>query len=132
MQPGDTLPRKVRLVTALLLGGMFAAGAFTSAGIYHLALPPRPLPPFPQFVEELRLSPDQASRAREIGERHRAQLEAIFREIQPRVSGVQEQMEGELRTVLDDQQRRRLDEFQARRRQLGVHPPGMEPRPQEP
>lgn len=130
MKPGETSPRRVRLVTVLLLVGVFAAGALTGAGIYDWAMPRRSLPPFRRFVDELRLSPDQATRAREIGERHRVELEAVFRETQPRISAIQEEMEGELRTILNEEQRGRLDRFQERRRQLDVNPPGMEPRPE--
>src|SRR4051812_3248798 len=116
----DSGSRKLRLVTALLLAGVFAAGALTGAGVDRWASLVRPLPlkPYPQFVHDLHPSPEQDLKAREIGERYRPKLEAILQEIEPRVMAVQDEMEAELSQILDEEQRRRLADFQAQRRQL--------------
>jgi phage host-nuclease inhibitor protein Gam len=127
MQHGDSPSRKLGLVTALLLAGVFAAGALTGAGVHRWASPSRrlPLEPFPQFIQDLHPSPAQESKAREIGERYRPKLEAILQEIEPRVSAVQDEMEAELSTILDEEQRRQLADFRAQRRQVHLRPPGM-------
>jgi hypothetical protein len=117
------------MLTALLLLGVFSAGTLTGAGVYRWAAPSRLPPPqrgtFPELIRDLHLVPDQELKVREIGERYRPQLEAMFQELEPRIRAIQDEMEAELRTTLDEEQRRRLDAFQAQRRRSPLRPPGL-------
>jgi hypothetical protein len=135
MIPAES-PRRVHLLTALLLVGTFAAGVVTGAGVLRwfspaahapaadasAALPP-PLPAA-RLPRELRLTPEQDARAREIGERYRPELEALAREIRPKVRAVQDRMEEEFLALLTPDQRRQLADIEARRRNP--------PKPREP
>jgi Spy/CpxP family protein refolding chaperone len=132
----DTSPRNVRLLTALLLVGTFAAGAVTGAGILRFMGPPGPPPPGlggppPMFgplpLEQLGLSQDQQNEVHEILERHRPELETILRESFPKVRAVNDQVEREVRAVLTAEQRARLDEL--KRRGPPPPPPGAPPPP---
>jgi hypothetical protein len=141
MTPAES-PRRVHLLTALLLVGTFAAGVVTGAGVLRwLALPiqssstapaatlPPPLPAA-RLPRELRLTAEQDARAREIGERYRPELEALARELRPRVRAVQDRMEAEFTALLTPEQRDQLKQIEDRRRK----PPGQDgpPRPEEP
>ena len=131
MAAGDSSPRTVRLITAILLVGTFAAGTLTGAGVVRWASPPphpRPMgpPPFegPIPMQELGLSPDQARKAEEIADRYRPELESILRDTFPRVRAVNEKIEAEIRQILTPEQQQRLDRIKASR-----PPPGPPPGP---
>ncbi len=134
MTPGDA-PRRVHVLTALLLVGTFAAGVVTGAGVLRWAAPaaPRPegaaavAPPLPaaRLPRELRLTPEQEARAREIGERYRPELEALARELKPRIRAVQDRMEGEFLALLTEEQKAQLARIEERRK----HPPRDGERP---
>jgi hypothetical protein len=138
MTPAES-PRRVHLLTALLLVGTFAAGVVTGAGVLRWLAPspdsPRPdgpakvAPPLPaaRLPRELRLTAEQEASAREIGERYRPELEALAREMRPRVRAVQDRMEAEFTALLTPEQRRQLAEIEARRR--NPPRPGEGPRP---
>jgi hypothetical protein len=132
MTPADS-PRRIHLLTALLLVGTFAAGVVTGAGVVRSVVPPAPpaaapapvpAPPLPAYrlPREVRLTPEQDARAREIGERFRPELEALAREMRPKVRSVQDRMEAELLALLTPEQRRQLADIAERRR----HPPRPE------
>jgi hypothetical protein len=130
----DPNPRRLHLWTALVLVAVFAAGTATGAG---LAWALRPAPPgpgrsrpppdgMPPFLSELGLSPDQAARARAIAERHRPELEEAIQETFPRVRAIQDQVDREIRALLDPEQVARFDELRSRRpplRGMGGPPP---------
>jgi hypothetical protein len=131
VDPGSS-PRKIRLLTALLLVATFAAGTVTGAGICRFLGPPPPPPP-PGFVgplAELGLTAGQQIQARGIQERHRHELDAIIRETFPRVRAIIDQMRREVREILTPAQRARLDEIEAR--QPPPPPPGAPPGPPGP
>lgn len=130
MTPADP-SRRLRLQTSLLLLAVFAAGVVTGAGVLRW-LAPRPevpraasptalAPPLPaaRLPRELRLTPEQEERAREIGERYRPELEALAKEMKPRVRAVQDRMEGEFLALLTPEQRQQLAAIEERRK----HPP---------
>jgi hypothetical protein len=124
MSSPETPGRRVRVVTVLLLVGVFAAGGLAGAGVDRWLAgtcaadaPPPPAPPLgPMELVELGLSPEQQQQARAIGERHRPELEALRRELMPRALEIHERMQRELREVLTPAQRQRLDELLGRRR----------------
>src|SRR5512142_812328 len=102
MTSAERSPRQIRLLTALLLFAMFLLGAATGAGFTRWLRPGRPphLPhaPFlPGRAEALHLTAEQQAKSKEITERYRPQLEAIWRESFPKVQAINEQMEKELR-----------------------------------
>ncbi len=126
MTPAET-PRRVRLTTALLLIGTFAAGVVAGAGVLRWSArsaagaPTAVAPPLPaaRLPRELHLTPEQEAKAREIGDRYRPELEALAREIRPKVRAVQDRMEGEFLAVLTPGQRQQLTAIEERRK----HPP---------
>jgi hypothetical protein len=118
-------PHRIHLLTALLLVGTFAAGVVTGAGVVRWFAPAAPTavapPPLPaaRLPREIRLTPEQDEKARAIGERYRPELEALAREMRPKVRAVQDRMEGEFLALLTPEQRKQLAEIEERRR----HPP---------
>jgi hypothetical protein len=118
-------PRQIRLLTALLLFAMFLLGTVTGAGFSRWQRPGRPPHPHAPFLPgppgALRLTEAQQARSKEITERYRPQLEAIWRESFPKIQAVNDQMEKELRELLTPEQRRALDEMKAHRPPM---PPG--------
>ena len=139
MTPAEISPRKVRLLSALLLLGTFAAGMIAGAGILRFLRPPPPGGPagFGQF-RELGLDPAQETKARSIFEQHRSELEEVIRGTFPRVKEINAEIEKELRLILTPDQRKRLDLLNANRPagsppgpiplMDGSHPPGPAPR----
>ncbi|MBI2894025.1 MAG: periplasmic heavy metal sensor [Deltaproteobacteria bacterium] len=137
MAPAEASPRKIRLLTALVLFGTFVVGVIGGAGLCRWLGPPAPPHPPPHFqpghlgpFAELGLSGEQERRAREIMERHRPELEAILHETFPKVRAINERMARELREVLTPEQRSKLDEIEARR--PPPPPPGFPPPPPPP
>jgi len=124
MTPAES-PRRVHLLTALLLVGTFAAGVVTGAGVLRWFGPRVPEsvapPPLPatRLPREIRLTPEQDEKARAIGDRYRPELEAVAREVRPKVRAVQDRMEAEFMELLTPEQKRQLAEIEERRR----HPP---------
>jgi hypothetical protein len=135
MTTPERSPRQIRLLTALLLFAMFLFGVATGAGLSRWHQPPRPhrLAPFlPGPPGALHLTPEQQTKSKEITERYRPLLEAIWRESFPKVQTINEQMEKELREILSPEQRRTLDEMKAHRPHMpppGAAPPGFGPPP---
>jgi hypothetical protein len=122
MPSNERSPRTVRLLTVAVIAGTFAAGFATGAGLYRWATVDylRPLPPPPPLLapwvmEQLDLSAPQKQKAHQILGRHRPKLEAIFRDTFPKVRAEKEQAEREIRAILSPEQRKKLDELQARR-----------------
>jgi Spy/CpxP family protein refolding chaperone len=138
MTPPRT-PRQIRVLTALLLFGTFLLGAVAGAGLLQWnRMPPphrgRPVPFLPGPPGALNLTPAQETKAREITERYRPELEAVLRENFPKVKAINDKMERELREILTPEQRKVLDEMKAHRPPLppggmpgGMMPPGGPP-----
>jgi uncharacterized membrane protein len=127
MTTSERSPRQIRLVTALVLFGTFLLGAAAGVGLTRSSAPPRPPRPPAPFLPgppgALHMSPEQEAKARDITERYRPKLEAVWRESFPKLQALNEQMEKELREILSPEQRQQLDEMKAHR----PPPPGGPP-----
>lgn len=115
----------LRLMSSLVLVGIFAAGALFGAGLMRFSRPdvPRPPPhggPIQAIEHELALDAAQQSALRAIADAHRGELDAIGREAQGRVRRVLLAIEDELRPKLRPDQIEKL----ARWRQTRRPPPG--------
>ncbi|MCC6215914.1 MAG: periplasmic heavy metal sensor [Polyangiaceae bacterium] len=138
----DDRGARLQLVTAAVILGTFLLGLASGVGLTRLLGPPHPPPPPygpppADPLDALDLSPEQRARADAIRERHRPAIEAVLREGFPRMRALHEQMRAELREILTPEQRRRLDELDARRPPPrpggpGLPPPGLGPFPGPP
>lgn len=121
MLRGDSSPLRVRVLTALIVAGVFSSGAIVGAGIYRwgsgAAAPAEAhghgvglwMP-----VEELELSPEQYAKVSAIVERGRLELDAVVRESFPRVRAIDEQMQKEVKAVLTPEQQKKLEDLKRR------------------
>ena len=125
MGQNSTSPRTIRLLTAILLVGMFAAGVVTGGGLsWWLTAPPQ-FPHPPRFLgpfSELGLSKQQELKVQRIIEKHRPELEAILHETSPKVRVVFDAIDKEVRALLSPEQQKKLDQIKAR---LPFPPPGL-------
>jgi hypothetical protein len=136
MSTNEKSPQMIRLLTALLLVGVFAAGTVTGAGLFRwVAFPP----PFPHLkhgppgmvgtlgpYSDLGLSDEQARKVRGILDAHRPELEAIMQETFPKLQVVLDGTDKEVGALLSPEQQAKLDQRKARwthHRKAG--PPGM-------
>jgi hypothetical protein len=112
----------VRIRAASVLVAVFVAGGVAAAALLHfLASPPIPATSrLPPPLAELGLTPDQEQEALHIIDKHGPELEAILKEVAPRVRAVQDQVEAELRQILSEEQRKELD-----RRKRDAPPPPL-------
>jgi hypothetical protein len=133
-------PRRAQLVGALLLAGMFAAGAVFGVGVARWSAPSaagerghQPGPPggpVDAMIHELDLDADQIATLRSIEAKHRPELDAIVRDTVPRVRDVLFAMEHELEPSLRPDQLAKLAAWRARRPPPpvpGLPPPGGPP-----
>jgi hypothetical protein len=115
----------LRSMSAFVLVGMFAAGAVFGAALLrfvgpHAVTAPRPPvgpPPGPieAMTHELDLDAAQRDQLRSIADSHRAELEAIMRETQPRLHAVLEAIENEMTPHLRPDQVQELEAWRKRR-----------------
>lgn len=126
MSDNDKRPLGLRLSAVALLLGIFAAGAFTGAGIYHWAVrghgpmgPPGVFGPRGMH-RELGLTDAQAKQVDAIMEKYHPELEAVMRESFPRLRSVGDKIDAEIRPLLNDEQRRRFDEMKLHRPAPGM------------
>jgi Spy/CpxP family protein refolding chaperone len=129
MATSDPSLTRIRVLTALIIVGVFASGAVVGAGIYRwgssgsseaegsgrhgvaLWIP----------AGELDLTPEQHAKVSQIVERHRLELEATVRESFPRVRAINEQMQKAVKEVLTPEQQKKFEELK-RRGPLGPTP----------
>jgi Spy/CpxP family protein refolding chaperone len=124
-------PRKIRLLTAVLLVATFAAGTVTGAGLgrwisssYGGAPPSLPAMGPPLLpLNELGLTEEQKQKVLDIFEQHRAELEAVLRDTYPKVHTINEKIAEEVRAVLTPEQRTKLAEIEAHRPPAFGRPP---------
>jgi len=132
MSPNDPSPRTIRLVSALLLLATFAAGSVMGGALVHWGGKHEPLSrpmPGPMPWENLDLSEAQRKQSYEILERHRPKLDSIFNDTAPKVRAITDQIDGEIRAILNADQRNRFDRILAERRSW---PPSNAMRPPTP
>ena len=129
--------RRVRVLGAVLLIGVFAAGAVFGAGLIAwrrpATEPPRHGPPHGppphHLARELGLDDAQLAELRRLEAENRAEIDAITRETMPRIQAVRDRIEEGLRPHLDAEQQARLDALRARRPPPGHEPPPFGPPP---
>ena len=136
----------LRLMSGFVLVGVFAAGALFGAGLMrwmaphdpiaeHEAMRPPPPGPIEAMTHELGLDAAQRDQLRAIADAHRADLEAIMHETQPRIRAVLDAIEQEMTPHLRPDQVEKLEEWRKRRPPpppmpgMGPPPPGMGPPP---
>ena len=123
----------LRLMSGLVLVGIFAAGALFGAGIMRFATPTPPAPPglprpgggpIEAIKRELSLDAQQVAALDAIAAAHRGELDAIGRETQGRVRHVLFSIEDELVPKLRPDQVDKLEQWRRTRR---PPPPPMGP-----
>src|SRR5262245_37820435 len=123
----------LRLMSGLVLVGVFAAGALFGAGLMRWtrepqrALPPPHGGPSVAMTRELALDREQVEKLQTIADAHRGELETIARATQGKVRDVLFAIEDELRPHLRTDQVKRLEQWRARRPPPPMGPPGMGP-----
>jgi hypothetical protein len=109
----------LRLMSSLVLVGVFAAGALVGAGVMRFtgeSPASRPPPgPIEAMHHELALDREQAEALHAIIEHHQADLDAIVRDAQPKIRTVLYAIEDELRPRLRPEQVQKLEAWRARR-----------------
>jgi len=125
----------LRLMSGLVLVGIFAAGVLFGAALMRFASPTAPaLPPLPPpgpieaIKRELALDPDQVAALEMIAGAHHGELEAIGRETQGKAGRVLNAIEDELVPRLRPDQVERLVQWRKTRRP----PPGHRGPPRPP
>jgi len=122
--------RRLRLLTAGVLAATFGLGAITGGGICSWVAADRldsardDLPPGPWPLRQLDLSDEQRTRAHEIFERHRPELDAVLRKSFPLVRSIHETVDSEIRQLLTPEQRVQFDHLKEQR---PFPPPGFPP-----
>jgi hypothetical protein len=112
----------LRLMSGFVLVGVFAAGALFGAGLLRW-MAPRETPhegrppggPIEAMNHELDLDAHQRDQLRAIADAHRADLEAIMRETQPRIRMVLDSIEQEMTPNLRPDQVQKLEAWRKRR-----------------
>ena len=126
----------LRLMSGFVLVGVFAAGALFGAALIrfmgphpaaHERRPPGPpgMPPGPPggppggpieaMTHELDLDAHQVDQLRAIADSHRAELETIMRDAQPRLRAVLDSIENEMTPHLRPDQVEKLQQWRKRR-----------------
>jgi hypothetical protein len=137
MATNETSPSRIRILAALLLFGVFFAGAVTGAGLYYWLVPVRSFdrpPGLPGPFSELDLSKEQERQVHKIFDKHHPELDAILRETFPKARKVFDKIDADIRVILTTEQRKKLDAFKRKHGPfppvgIGPHgrPPGLPP-----
>jgi Spy/CpxP family protein refolding chaperone len=122
MVRGDPSMLRIRVLTALIIAGVFTSGAVVGAGIYRWGSAGGPSAKVPHghgaalwsLPDELALTPEQQTKVARILDRHRLALETIVRESFPRVRAIDEQMQKEVKGVLTPEQQKKFEELKKR------------------
>jgi Spy/CpxP family protein refolding chaperone len=108
----------LRLLSGLVLVGVFAAGALFGAGLMRWRAPGPPPPhggPIEAMIHELSLDDAQIAALHAIERAHRGELDQIARDTQPRVRAVLFAIEDELRPRLREAQIQALERWRLHR-----------------
>lgn len=99
---------------ALAVAALFLAGLLAGVAITHW-LSPAPAPTgLSEALGELDLTPEQAARIDRILTTSQSRTDRVLEEVLPRVQAVVDSVDGEIRQVLTDTQRIRLEEIRRR------------------
>lgn len=113
--------QRLKLQSALIMVVIFAAGIAAGFGLSSLLGvapsrgPHRDMGLAPRSLDPLGLTLEQKRKAKEIGERHRDEIESLRREVEPRIRGIHAKMRKELEAYLTPEQREMMDIPDARR-----------------
>jgi len=112
-------PAQIRLVTALVILGVFVTGAAAGFGLARWVAPShedrRPPPPLGRLLDKLSLTPEQRTAAEAISERFEREVDAVMQEAFPKVRNLREAAAKELRALLTPEQAARFDALEAER-----------------
>lgn len=117
------------LLATFLLGAVFGGGVHAWLSPHQPPAPPPPAafrgPPggLPGWMRELDLSDAQREQARALFEKHRPEIQAAFEEAMPKARAAHQRLEAEVRALLTDAQRAKLDAW----KQAHPHGPGFGP-----
>ncbi len=121
MMHGKLSPRFMSWMTAVMLLLIFGAGMGAGYGLARIGPsaarryePQNPLVPGPGMYRRLGLTPEQRKAVEAILQKYRPELDAILRETAPRVREVNERILDEIRLLLDENQRQRLERLRNR------------------
>ena len=125
----------LRLMSSLVLVGVFAAGALFGAGLMRWMpahaqqhdRPPPPGGPIEAMTHELELDASQRDQLHAIAKAHEPELAAIMHETQPRIRAVLDAIETEMTPHLRADQIEKLQAWRARRPPPPM--PGLGPPP---
>ncbi len=122
-------PRRIRILSAIILLAVFFCGQLAGILLYRLLDRPRephgPPPPLaPERLRDLGLSAEQMKQALGIQDKYRPEIDAVFKEAFPRVRTIVEKMEQEIRAGLTAEQAKKLDELKARQPEPPPQPGG--------
>lgn len=130
MKTTETSPKKLRILIALLLFGVFLAGIVVGMGFFfwfthhrHFGHPPKLPPPF----SELNLSKEQEHKVIEILDKHHGELETIVQETFPKARKIFDKIDAEVRFILTTEQRKKLDAFKQKQKLEPFSPGGLGP-----
>jgi hypothetical protein len=117
MDINETSPKKVRILIALLLVGVFFAGAVTGAGVLHWLVRPPVFGPssyLPGPFADLGLSKDQETKVLKVFDKHRPELDAILHETFPKARKVFDAIDNDMRVFLTAEQQKKLNQVRKR------------------
>lgn len=131
---------RIVLLSSVVLAVTFILGALTGAGILMLSAPhpmmgPPPggeVPFHPLPFSELSLTEKQHKQIMKILETHKPNMDKIFKESFPKIKKETDQIEKEIRKILDAEQKQLFDEMIEKREQdmkdgKPPHVPGKPP-----
>jgi hypothetical protein len=104
---------RARSIAGATLAVIFATGVLTGLLLAPL-LRPRGAPPLPPGYESLGLTAGQHAQALAVIDSHGPEVERALSDVQPRLRVIHDQVERELRALLTDEQRARLDRMPRR------------------
>ena len=116
--PRGWTPSRAQLVAAILLVVTFFSGALAGNAVervrsVRVEIRVRTEVGIPAVFDDLALTPEQRRQIEVILERGRPRTDSVMAEIFPRIRAVTDSVDAEIRTVLNGDQIRRLDERSA-------------------
>lgn len=100
-------------------------------GMLPVPLIRRPFPPSPKemprevidrVAHELKLTPEQKTEFLTIVEKNKKTIDALFKEIEPKLRERFDSMETEIKTILNEKQKKKFDEITTKFKKFGPRP----------